>query len=106
MQEKTTPAPIRTWSTSRIVWSTVFVVAVLLAFWLAFQLLPVILLLFAAIVLGTAIRPGVDWMRERGVLRPAGVIVIYFIILALLAGLLILVAPFIADQLTPWNSGS
>jgi predicted PurR-regulated permease PerM len=103
MQEKTTPTPIRTWSTSRIVWSTVFVVAVLLAFWLAFQLLPVILLLFAAIVLGTAIRPGVDWMRERGVLRHAGVIVIYFIILALLAGLLILVAPFIADQLTQFS---
>lgn len=72
-------------------------VAVLLAFWLAYRLLPIILLLFAAIVLGIAIRPGVDWMRERGVLRHAGVIVIYLILLAALAGLLMLLAPFIAD---------
>lgn len=78
-------------------------VAVLLAFWLAYRLLPIILLLFAAIVLGIAIRPGVDWMRERGVLRHAGVIVIYLILLAALAGLLMLLAPFIADQVTQFS---
>ncbi len=78
-------------------------VGVLLAFWLAYRLLPVILLFFAAIVLGIAIRPGVDWMRERGVLRPAGVILIYLLIAVFLAGMIILLAPFIADQLTQFS---
>lgn len=78
-------------------------VGVLLTFWLAYQMLPVILLLFAAIVLGIAIRPGVDWMRERGVLRQVGVIVIYTLMAVLLTGLLIILAPFIADQLTQFS---
>ena len=35
--------PISRWTASRIVWSTVFVVGVLLAFWLVFRLLPILL---------------------------------------------------------------
>ncbi len=95
--------PIGRWTASRIVWSTVFVVGVLLAFWLVFRLLPILLIFFAAIVLGTAIRPGVEWMRERGVLRPAGVIVIYILLVALLVGFFALVAPFIANQVTQFS---
>ncbi|HEY6073117.1 MAG TPA: AI-2E family transporter [Anaerolineales bacterium] len=95
--------PINRWTASRIVWSTVFVVGVLLAFWLVFRLLPILLIFFAAIVLGTAIRPGVEWMRERGVLRPTGVIVIYILLVVLLVGFFALVAPFIANQVTQFS---
>lgn len=88
------------WTTSQVVLATVFVVCVFLIFWLLFQMRSLIFLLFIAIVIGTAIRPMVAWLQQRGISRIAGVIIIYFLIAAFAIGILALVFPLIADQAT------
>ncbi len=96
-QDKAIPA----WTTKQIVFITVFVVCVFLTFWLLYSLRVVVLLFFVAAVLGTALRPIVEWMHNRlGWSRLTGVLVIYITIGAVLAGFFYLVLPLLADQLT------
>jgi predicted PurR-regulated permease PerM len=60
-----------------------------------------IILCFVAAVLGTAIRPSVDWLHRRlGLSRMAGVMIIYAMVGVVLAGFFYLVLPLIADQVT------
>jgi predicted PurR-regulated permease PerM len=86
------------WTTSQVVLATVFVVSVFLTFWLLYSLRVVLFLFFVAIVIGTAIRPAVDWLHRRGISRPMGIIVIYILIAGLLTGFVAMVFPLIADQ--------
>jgi predicted PurR-regulated permease PerM len=69
-------------------------------FWLLYSLRIVLFLFFVAIVIGTAIRPAVDWLHRRGVSRAVGVIIIYVLIAALVSGILALILPLIAEQTT------
>jgi predicted PurR-regulated permease PerM len=89
-----------TWTTSQVVLATVFVVCVFLIFWLLYRLSFLILLLLVAIVIGTALRPAVEWLRRRGVHRTAGVIIIYILLAGLVLGFLALIFPLIAEQAT------
>ena len=54
----------------------------LLTFWLLYRLREVLFLFFVAIVVGTAIRPAVDWLHRRGLSRATGIIIIYLLIAA------------------------
>jgi predicted PurR-regulated permease PerM len=76
------------------------VVCVFLTFWLLFRLREVLFLFFVAIVVGTAIRPAVEWLHRRGISRATGIIVIYILIAALLAGFAAMIFPLLADQAT------
>jgi predicted PurR-regulated permease PerM len=90
-----------TWTTRQVVLTTIVVVCVFLSFWLLYQLQTLILFLFISIVIGTAIRPGVERLqRSFRVSRTAGIILIYILIIALLIGALALLLPLIADQAT------
>src|SRR5512138_101559 len=89
---------IPTWTTSQVVLATLFVVCVFLMFWLLYSLRIVLFLFFVAIVIGTAIRPAVEWLHRRGISRAVGVIIIYVLIAALASGILALVFPLIAEQ--------
>jgi predicted PurR-regulated permease PerM len=91
---------ITTWTTSQVVLATVFVVSVFLTFWLLYSLRVVLFLLFVAIVIGTAIRPAVDWLHRRGISRPMGIIIIYILIAGLVTGFGAITFPLIADQAT------
>ena len=91
---------LTTWTTSQVVLATVFVVSVFLTFWLLFRLRVVLFLFFVAIVIGTAIRPAVDWLHRRGISRSLGVIIIYILIAVLLMGFVAMIFPLIADQVT------
>jgi predicted PurR-regulated permease PerM len=86
----TTSEEVTTWTTSQVVFATIFVVCVFLTFWLLYSLRIVLFLFFVAIVLGTAIRPS----------RAVGVIIIYVLIAALVSGILALVLPLVAEQTT------
>jgi predicted PurR-regulated permease PerM len=77
---------------------TLVVVAVAGGFWLLVQRRIVVLSLFEALVVGTAISPGVEWLHRRGVPRPVGVVLIYLALLAVLAAFVLVVAPMLADQ--------
>jgi predicted PurR-regulated permease PerM len=87
-----------TWTTSQVVLATTFVVCVFLTFWLLYSLRSVLFLFFVAIVVGTAIRPAVDWLHRRGISRALGVIIIYMLIAALVVGFLAMILPLLADQ--------
>jgi predicted PurR-regulated permease PerM len=89
-----------TWTTSQVVLATIFVVCVFLTFWLLYRLREVLFLFFVAIVVGTAIRPSVDWLHRRGISRSTGVIIIYFLIAGLVVGFLAMILPLLADQAT------
>jgi len=89
-----------TWTTSQVVLATIFVVCVFLTFWLLYSLRMVLFLFFVAIVVGTAIRPAVEWLHRRGVSRATGIIIIYILIAGLLVGFLAMILPLLADQAT------
>jgi predicted PurR-regulated permease PerM len=87
------------WTTRQVVLATLFVVAVGAVFFLLFRFSQIIFILVVAIVLGTAIRPAVDWLNRRGFSRPTGVILVYLGLFSL-AGMLVLLAfPMFSDQI-------
>src|SRR5688500_3837988 len=88
------------WTTSQVVLATIFVVSVFLAFWLLYRLRGVVFLFFVAMVMGIAIRPGVEWLRRRGISRRLGIVLIYLSIVGLLAGFFALTFPLLAEQTT------
>jgi predicted PurR-regulated permease PerM len=88
------------WTTKQVVTATLFVVCVLLSFWLLYRFRVVVFLFIIAMVIGTTIRPAVEWLYKRGISRPFGIVLIYLMIAAFLAGFLALVVPLIVDQTT------
>jgi predicted PurR-regulated permease PerM len=97
---KSSSSEVGTWTTSQVVLATIFVVCVFLIFWLLYRLREVLFLFFVAIVMGTAIRPAVEWLHRRGVSRATGVIIIYILIAGLVAGFVAMIFPLLADQAT------
>ena len=87
------------WTFRRVVWATLILVFVVLGFWLFYRFYQVFFILFVAIIIGTVIRPVVTWLNRRGLPRIVGVVLVYFVILALLIGFLFLLYPLIADQI-------
>ena len=81
-----------------MVWATLVLVLVALGFWLLYRFYQVVFILFIAIVIGTAIRPAVAWLNQRGLSKVSGVFVVYFLLLILLAGFLFLLFPVIVKQ--------
>jgi predicted PurR-regulated permease PerM len=88
------------WTASQVMWATIFVVAVGLGFLLLYQLRAVLFVLFVAVVIGTAIRPAVQWLHGKGLPRPAGVILIYLLLTGFVVGFVALVVPMVAEQVT------
>jgi len=103
MKSTTTTEEVTSWTTSEVVFAAIFVVCVFLSFWLLYRLRGVVFLFFVAIVIGTALRPGVDWLRQRGISRRSGIILIYVLIAGLLTGFLALILPLMADQSTQFS---
>ncbi len=68
-EPSSSPKEIRTWTTSQVIFTTVFVVLVFLTFWLLYSIRLTIFLLFIAILIGIAMRPAVEWLYWRGISR-------------------------------------
>ena len=98
--KSSSPEGVVTWTTSQVVLATIFVVCVFLTFWLLYSLRMVLFLFFVAIVVGTAIRPAVEWLHRRRIPRATGIIIIYIFIAGLVAGFLAMILPLLADQAT------
>ncbi len=86
------------WTFRRTMWATLVLVVVALGFWLLYRFNQVIFILFIAIVMGTVIRPAVNWLHQRGLPRIAGVMLVYLVLLALLIGFGLLLFPLIVEQ--------
>lgn len=80
-----------------VLW-TLGVTAVIGCFWLLWRFQEVILLLFTAVILSTAVRPGVRWLDKRGIPKPAGILLIFGLIGLLLGLLLWYSLPILARQ--------
>ena len=92
--------PPHDWTFRRVVWMTLLLVCVALCFWLLYRFNQVVFILFIAILMGTVIRPAVEWLHRRGLPRAAGVILVYFMLLALLTGFVLLLFPLLVEQST------
>src|SRR5215213_631801 len=88
------------WTFRRVVGATLVLVSVAFCFWLLYRFYQVVFVLFTAIVIGTVIRPIVNWLYQRGIPRIAGVTLVYILLLVLLAGFLWLLFPLIFQQST------
>lgn len=87
------------WTAGRVALATLSVVAVVGIVWLVYQYRGVVALLMLAIVLSTAIRPLVNWLRDRGIPRGLGVVLVYLGLMAVLAIVITLVAPPLVAQI-------
>ncbi len=76
-----------------MVLQTLVVVAVVAGFWLAHRFAGTLFTLFAAMVLGTAVRPGVEALQRRGVSRRMGALLLYAALLVAIVGATTLVVP-------------
>lgn len=92
--------PRYTWTFWRVVWATLVLVCLGLSFWLLYRFSQVVFTLFVALLLGTILRPVVTALQRRGLPGNAAVILLYFLLLALLIGFGLLVAPLIVTQTT------
>ncbi len=92
------PAQPYDWTFRRVVGATLIFVSVIFGFWLLYRFYQVVFILFIAIVVGTVIRPAVVWLHQRGLPRVAGIILIYFVTLALFVGFVLLVFPLLLEQ--------
>lgn len=85
-------------SIRELVTATLVVGLVGLSVWLFFRFHQVVLILLAGIIISTALRPAVAWLRRRG-LSPAVSVLLIFGLMALVAGLFLRFGvPLIADQ--------
>ncbi len=94
----TSYSPPSTWTFWRVVWAVLVLVAIGLGFWLLYRFNQVVFILFVAIVLGTVLRPVVAWLQRRGLPGYAGVTLIYLLLLGLLVGFVLLLAPLLVTQ--------
>ena len=70
-------------------------VALALALW---KLKVILALIFMGFIVAAAMRPGVEWMRGRGIPRGIGILAHYAVLAALVGGLLWAVVPRALDQ--------
>ena len=66
--------------------------------WTLTRLLPVILVLLAALVLVGTVSPGVRWLEKRGIHRGLGIALVFTGLLGVTLGLLTLTIPAFIDQ--------
>ncbi len=93
-------SPSYEWTFRRVMWATLVLSFVAFCFWLLFHFYKVVFTLFFAIVVGTVIRPIVNWMHQRGISRFTGVIIVYFLLLIFFGVFLWLLFPLIFQQST------
>ncbi|MHB0856778.1 MAG: AI-2E family transporter [Anaerolineae bacterium] len=86
------------WSARQVVVATTLVVLVALGLWVVYSLRAVVTVIFVGAVLGTAVRPAVDWLRQRGIPVLPGVLLVYVSLIVLFGGFLLLAAPLVIEQ--------
>lgn len=86
------------WTFRHVAWATLLFAFVVFCFWLIYRFYEVIFTLFVGIVLGTFIRPIVNWLYQRGVPRVVGVVLVYIVFLLFMSAFLWLLFPLLFQQ--------
>ena len=92
------PSQLDDWTFRRVVWATLVLVSVALAFWLLYRFNQAVFILLIAILVGTVIRPAVAWLHGRGLPLIAGGVLVYLLLFAVLIGFVLLLFPLIVEQ--------
>jgi predicted PurR-regulated permease PerM len=96
----TNPNFVNLWSIRRIIAASLAVSGVLGLFLLVYLCRGILLLLFIAIVLATAIKPLIGWLEEKIISHYLSVIIAYGFLALLLLSAIVVAAPLALDQIT------
>jgi predicted PurR-regulated permease PerM len=91
------------WTNRQVMHATLFVIAAVAAFYILYRFSQIIFILVIAIVVGTAIRPAVDWLNRYGIPRPVGVICVYLGLICLASLLVVLAFPMLSEQVAAFK---
>ncbi len=91
---------LSSWTTSRIIAATLVVLSVAVSFWALYQLRFVVLILFTAFIIGTALNPLSNRLQRWGLPPILSVVLIYAALSAILIGFALLITPLIFDQVS------
>ena len=91
-------SPKRAWGVRRLVAANLAVILVAAGFLAIYRFAAALFILFVGVALGMAVKPGVDWLRRRGVPRWLGALVLYLCLGAAVAGVLLLAVPVLAQE--------
>src|SRR5262249_55639132 len=83
----------------QLVLANLAVLGVAACFALVYRFATALFILFVGIALGMTVKPGVEWLRRRGVARWVGALAIYVALAVAAAGVLLLVVPVLVEQL-------
>ena len=86
------------WNGRRMLLANLVVLGVVVCFALLFRFAAALFILFVGVSLGMAVKPGVEWLRRRGVPRWAGALAVYAALGGMGAGVLTLAVPVVAEQ--------
>ncbi|MBI3722501.1 AI-2E family transporter [bacterium] len=98
--EKTADDPASKVDVPRVVLGTIVVLGVASGFWLVFKFSGPLCTLSMAMVLGTSVRPWLEWLHRRGLSRWTSALLAYAALLALVVAILVLVMPVLIEQAT------
>jgi len=76
----------------------IFTVLFLLSLWLVYQIKDIILLLFVAVILASALNPFIDWLQKYRLPRGLAIFLIYIFVWGLVGSLIAAVVPGLVDQ--------
>ncbi len=74
------------------------IIVVFLLLYFAYLIRDILIILFISLVLASAFDPWVDWLNKRKIPRSLGILLIYFILLAVISAAVYLIIPPIAQQ--------
>jgi predicted PurR-regulated permease PerM len=95
-----TSAKAYSWTFRRTVGATLTLASIVFGFWLIYRFYHVVFIFFIAIVLGTVIRPIVNWLSRRGLHQTFALFLVFFLLLLLFTGFMLLLFPLIINQST------
>lgn len=79
--------------------STIFrVVLIAIGFWFLFVIIDLLVMLFAAVVVASAIRPVADWLARWRIPRAGSVLLVYAVVLLVFSGIVTLMIPPLTEQ--------
>jgi predicted PurR-regulated permease PerM len=98
MEENLSSSQLDQWTFRRVVEATLVLVGVGLGFWLIYRFYAVVFIVFVAIILGTVVRPIVNWLYLHKLPKIAGVILVFTVFLILAFGFILLLFPLVSEQ--------
>jgi predicted PurR-regulated permease PerM len=88
------------WTPRQVFLATLFVATVLLGLWLLYNFRSAAIILLVAIMLGTGLKPVLNWLTTLGISPILSKVLTFFLILGLIITFLGLALPLIIDQTT------